>query len=91
MNTRSIIMFLEDGVEINDECYAEHHTLVLRRQRVYPYDTMTPASYNRFIGLYLRPEAMLVLVGYGRQKKLKVIIYWKRTQGRIWLDEQHAY
>jgi hypothetical protein len=86
MNTRAIIQFAEDGVGILDEYYGAHRTLYTSKQRVYYYDEMSAASFKRVVNLSKLPQAIIHLVPWTVGCNIKVLIYWKREQGRLYHD-----
>jgi hypothetical protein len=84
MNTRAIITFLEDGVEIIEEYILEREGLIRAHARYYRYRYMTHASFQRLVNLHNCTQAITHLVGWARRYHIDTLIYWKREHRRVY-------
>lgn len=86
MNTRTIIIFLPEGVGIVNEYMAAHRELFAGVVRSYPYEHMTIASFLRLVRLAKCHNATIRLQAYASLKRVNTMLYWKREHGRYYHD-----
>lgn len=84
MNTRTIIIFMPEGVLFVNEYMTDHRRLITGEARSYPYEHMTTASFVRLVRLSKRNNASIRLQAYTSVKRVNTMIYWKREHGRLY-------
>lgn len=84
MNTRTVIIFLPEGVLFINEYMLAHRQIFTGAARSYPYENMTTASFLRLVRLSKCNNASIRLQAYTSIKRVNTMIYWKREHGRLY-------